>query len=214
MTCPGSGDFEYADVIVDAPGTVSAPSAVNEPENAINGVHGDPASGSTDVFSRGVSTDPANNYIVLRFSERRIVDGPGADFVVFENAFETRGGNFMDPVIVAASNDGVTWVDFPHDYVGADEQSYEADPAMWVGFAGVSPVSYDSDAPECPDPLAQEQGGDRFDLAEAGLDAARYLRLTTAASVTNPDSGTVYPKALLSDGFDLDGIYAAETAPD
>lgn len=216
VTCPGAGDYEYADVVVDAPGTVAAPSAVNEQENAVNGVRGEPDSGSLDVFSRGLSTDPPNHYIVLRWSQRTLEDAPGPDFVVYENAFMTKSGHFMDHAVVEVSSDGEEWVAFPHDYVAEDETRYVADPDAWIGFAGVAPTHYDADDPACESPFAEESGGDRFDLAEltAAPTPVRYLRLTAAPTLENPDTGEPYPRDVIADGFDLDGVYAAQTSSD
>lgn len=215
VTCPGEGDYAHADRIVDAPGTVESPSAVNDPTYAVDGVvEGDPSGGATRVFSRGTSTDPPNHYVTLEWTDRLVVDAPGPDLVVFENAFETEGGVFMDPIVVAVSVDGDRWVEFPHDYRADDETSFSLDPADWVGFAGVTPVAWSS--ADCTDPFAQSAGGDRFDLADLEdpdvADGVRYVRLTSAATVVNPDTGEPFPKYLISDGFDLDGVYAARTS--
>ncbi len=216
VVCAGAGDYEFADELVEAPGTVSAPSAVNVPQNAVNGVvHGDRKSGSLDVFSRGLSTSPPNNYLVIRWSGRTLTDVPGPDFVVFENAFEAPGGVFMDPAVVSVSSDGTHWVDFPHDYLAEDETSYSSDPSKWLGFAGVSPVVWRSDDSRCLDPIDPAAGGDRFDIADVELDGpARFVRITTAASLRNPDTDAPYPKEFIADGFDLDGVFAAATSED
>lgn len=214
VACPGAGDYPYADVIVDAPGTVSAPSAINEPDNAINGVvDGDLTSGSLDVFSRGLGED--NNYVVLRWSGRRVVDVDGPDFVVFENAFKVAEDNhFMDLIVVEVSNDAKRWVAFDYDYVADDETRYSNDPDHWLGFAGKTPVAWKSAS--CTDPLADEAGGDRFDLADLDdpelSQGFTYLRLTAAPTVINPDTGAPFVKHFLADGFDLDGVFAAQTA--
>lgn len=217
VTCPGQGDYEYADVIVDAPGHVETPAAIDVPENAINGVvEGDPNGGGFDVYSRGVSNDPPNHTLTLRWSGRRVANGEGADLVVFENAFDTAGGTFMDPIVVEVSNDGETWVAFEHDYVAEDETRYSKAQADWPGFAGVSPVRWQSS--ECSDPFDPLAGGDRFDLddlADAELrGGVRFLRLTTAAALENPDTGKPYPKDFVADGFDLDGVFARATLAD
>ncbi len=215
VTCPGEGDYAFADRIVEAPGTVDSPSAVNEPEYAVDGVvEGAPKTGSTKVFSRGLSTDPPNNFVILEWTGRTVVDAAGPDIVVFENAFETQGSVFMDPAVVEVSDDGERWLAFPHDYVADDETTYSSEPLDWEGFAGTTPVRWKSTT--CTDPFAESAGGDRFDLAdlpdssmtESGI---RFIRITSAASVPNPDTGENFPKYFLSDGFDLDGVYAAQT---
>lgn len=212
VTCPGEGDYEYADLLREAPGTVKAPSAINEPENAINGVvEGQEDAGSLDVFSRGLSTDPPNNYLVLEWSGRDVADGPGPDFVVFENAFATAGGVFMDPAVVEVSADGESWTAMPHDYLAPDETRYSRDPEDWSGFAGVTPSTWRSVT--CTSPFAEGAGGDTFDLSDVGLTAFRFLRMTVAATLTNPDSGEPYPRDPIADGFDLDGVFARQTQP-
>ena len=68
---PGtSGGFQQAEL----PGVVLGPPA--EPGLFV---------GSTDVVSLGLE-----GVIVLRFDDNVIVDGPGVDFTVFENAFMRR----------------------------------------------------------------------------------------------------------------------------
>lgn len=208
VTCPGAGDYEHADTVVDAPGEVDTPAARNDPDKAVNGVvEGALKSGSVDVFSRGFSTDPPNNYLIVEWSGREVIDGDGDDFVVFENAFETAGGVFVDPIVVEVSSDADTWTAFPHDYRAEDENEHVRDPEKWVGFAGVTPVGWRSS--ECTDPFAPRAGGDRFDLADIDRESFRYLRLTSAPTVVNPDTGELFPRDFLSDGFDLDGVYAA-----
>lgn len=214
VSCPGDGDYEYADVIVDAPGEVSSPYAINDPQRAIDGVvDGQPKSGGLEVFSRGYSTDPPNHYVVLRCSDRLIRNVDGPDIIVFENAFETNGGVFMDPIVVSVSSDGENWVEFPHDYVAPDETVYSRDPDHWRGFAGVHPVRWSTDVDSCQNPAEQAAGGDRFDLADLPTvpEPVRYVRLVAAPTVVNPDTGETYPRDVLSDGFDLDGVYVVST---
>lgn len=216
VTCPGQGDYEFADVIVDAPGEVSAPSAINDRALGINGVVvGNRTSGSLDVFSRGLSTNPANHYVVLAWSGRKVVDVDGDDIVVFENAFESGGAVFMDHAIVEVSNDGERWVAFPHDYVADDETAYSTAPKDWHGFAGTTPVLWQSES--CTSPFASDAGGDRFDLADLDDPELRegfsFLRLTAAPTRENPDTGERFPKDFISDGFDLDGVFVRRTSP-
>ncbi|WP_234022890.1 TonB-dependent receptor [Sorangium cellulosum] len=67
--------------------------------------------GSLDVLSLG-----NGGSIVLAFEGNAIVDGPGADFLVFENAF-ARGGDaasvFAELATVEVSEDGAAWSAFP-----------------------------------------------------------------------------------------------------
>jgi hypothetical protein len=188
----------------------------------VNGVHGGGLiAGSTDVYSLGYEERP---YLVLGWTGARVTNGPGADLVVFENAFRTTWAAdewFMDPVIVEVSLDGVTWVAFPHDYLAADETLYSPHAEDWRGFAGVTPVLYDSgDDGDAFDPLA---GGDTFDLDLLASDGAagairesgfRYVRLTSAAIVVNPDTGAAFPRERISNGGDIDGVAGRWLVPD
>jgi hypothetical protein len=201
-----------ADRVIDAPG--AAEGGFADPALAVNGVHGGGLiAGSVDVYSLGYAERP---YIVLGWTGARVTNGPGADLVVFENAFRTTWAAdewFMDPVVVELSLDGTTWVPFPHDYLAPDETMYSPHVEDWEGFAGVTPVVYDSD--DVVDPFDPLSGGDAFDLDELGTDGAageiraqgfRFVRLTSAAIVVNPDTGDVFPHERISNGADIDGI--------
>ncbi len=131
--------------------------------------------------------------IVLEFDRPAIVDGPGADFVVFENPFWVQG----DPTDVWAelgevsvSADGETWHTFECD-TETDE------PGQWPGCAGWTPTKqYD---PEKVIPLDPEQtGGDAFDLADLDVERARFVRIRDLEGQGNADFDNV--------GFDLDAI--------
>src|SRR5262245_43986588 len=66
--------------------------------------------GSTDVVSLG-----DGGTVTVQFEGNAIVDGPGPDFIVFENAFNA-GGNPQSPyaelAAVEVSDDGIQWVGF------------------------------------------------------------------------------------------------------
>ena len=212
-----------ADEIVEAPGATG--SGFGDPSRATNGVRGGGTfTGSLDVYSLDYR---ARRHLVLAFSGGPVLDGPGPDLVVFENGFRERERDayFMDPVVVEVSADGERWLAFPHDYLASDETMYEPHPAAWEGFAGVTPVALHADHGGL-DPLAPTAGGDAFDLADlTGSDAdeaslaselrargIRYVRLTSAAVLVNPDTGLPYPRDPVSDGADIDGV-AGRRAP-
>jgi hypothetical protein len=147
-----------------------------------------------------------------------VLNGPGTDFVVFENAFEVSPGiHFMDQVVVYLSKDATTWVPFPHDYLGPDETIYSPNPEHWPGFAGVEPVLlHAEDNPV--DPFDQAlAGGDAFDLdllPEDGAEAQAirdsgfaYLKLVAAPTVINEDTGAAFVRDLAANGADIDGVY-------
>jgi hypothetical protein len=144
--------------------------------------------GSLDVVSLGVGGE-----IVLSFAPNAIVDGPGPDFIVFENAFYI-GGNpqkpYADPGEVSVSDDGTTWATYP---CTATSYPY-GECAGWHAVYsapgnGISPV----------DPATA--GGEAYDLSEVGLSHARYVRIRDKSTMTCPDAG-----GPSTDGFDLDAI--------
>jgi hypothetical protein len=148
--------------------------------------------GSLDVLSLG-----RGGSIVLAFDPHAIVDGEGADFVVFENAFWPGGDAravFAEPGEVSVSEDGEAWSTFPCDGEGDGEGHFP-------GCAGVTPTEkYDVHDAVPLDPALT--GGDAFDLAEVGLARARFVRIRDQGGMGSAPSA----------GFDLDavGVVAAE----
>ncbi|MDB4930638.1 MAG: Cell surface protein, partial [Myxococcaceae bacterium] len=140
--------------------------------------------GSTDVVSLG-----RGGQIVVTF-DRDIVDGPGDDFVVFENAFTVPGvaERYWEELgEVSVSEDGATWVAFPCDAAGARPHT---------NCAGWNPV-YSAPANGLCALDPRVSGGDAFDLAAVGVRRARYVRVRDLAT-----QGLMEP----STGFDLDAV--------
>lgn len=138
------------------------------------------ASGSTDVLSLG-----NGGAIVLRLG-RAILDGEGADLIVFENPFLFGGGEvFSEPGEVSVSADGETFATFA---CAPDDESPNGCAGYTPVLAGVE-VDVDATNPETA-------GGDAFDLADVGLSTASFVRI-----VDKGDGG-----AAPSAGFDLDAI--------
>lgn len=147
--------------------------------------------GSLDVLSLGHGGE-----IVLRFDPPLACDGPGADLIVFENAFHIGNENgpvFAELAFVAVSQDGTHFVEFPWDAT------------TWRGLAGKTPVSSNPDNGIDPRDPARA-GGDAFDLSDVGLPWIRYVRIRDAGDLV-PDPGNRVPGAD-SAGFDLDAIAA------
>lgn len=143
-------------------------------------VGGGNASGSTDVLSLGVG-----GQVVVELGEE-IVDLPGPDFTVFENAFQYAGGIYAEPGAVAVSDDGVSFTEFPCD----------PDAGVVATCAGMHPVYSNPNNGLSPlDPSVS--GGDPLDLADLGVTRARYVRIRDLGL-----GGTAAPTA----GFDLDAI--------
>lgn len=150
-------------------------------------------SGSRDVVSLG-----NDGSITLAFVDNEIVDGPGDDFRVFENAFMPAGGtSFAEVATVWASADGVSFVPFPYELDG------------FVGLAGVNPVF--SHPANGIDPRSPAAGGDAFDLADVGLSVARFIRLQDGGAAL-PDPGNAFPVVGFGkSGFDLDAVVASNS---
>jgi hypothetical protein len=141
------------------------------------------AQGSLDVLSLG-----RGGSIVVGFGGGAIVDGPGPDLLVFENAFYV-GGDPTHPFAelgeVSVSDDGETWSTFP----------CRTDAYPFEGCAGWHAVLASPDAGVSPfDPAVA--GGDPFDLADLGLASARFVH------VRDLGEDTMAPFA----GFDLDAV--------
>lgn len=211
------GEPSFADELVEAPGAHDG--VFGDPTLATNGVRGGGArEGSLDVFSLR-----PGDQLVLAWRGARVVDGPGDDLVVFENPFEFGDGlTFMDPVLVEVSLDGEGWVAFPHDYLAEDEAVYSHRREDWSGFAGLEPVFLHAEQRPM-DPFDPMAGGDRFDLATLeGSEQAdriraegfRYVRLSPASDHDNPDTSAPFARDFLSDGPDIDGVFAQHLVPD
>jgi hypothetical protein len=142
-------------------------------------------SGSLDVLALG-----EGGSITVTFADNAIVDGPGPDFIVFENPFEVGGDPddvYANPGTVSVSDDGVHWTDFP----------CKATAAPWGQCAGWHPVYANPD--NDVDPLdPKKAGGDAFDLADIGVARARFVKITDRAD--------------LSGDFDLDAVAIVNAA--
>lgn len=149
----------------------------------------------SDVFSLG-----KGGSIVLEFVDNEVVDGPGADLLIFENPFLQDPGDdenlgHFELAKVEVSFDGKEWKLFPYDM------------ASRKGCAGHRPVFANSDTAEGRDlsPTDPEQaGGDAFDLADVELKVVRFVRITDLGNAAG-EKGTA--------GFDLDGVAAVHSRP-
>jgi hypothetical protein len=214
LGCAPSVEPRALTEIVAAPGATGE--GTGDPARATNGVRGAGDSmGSTDVYSLDYADRTS---LTLGLGGRTAHDGPGAELVVFENAFGNAGSErrFMDLVVVSVSLDGATFVDFPHDYVADDETTYSSRPEDWPGFAGRTPVLLHAES-HAVDPFDGElAGGDAFDLADLAGDGEaarirdegfRFVGLRPAALDVNPDTGVPFPREPVSNGPDIDGVY-------
>lgn len=180
--------------------------------------------GSQDVVSLGAAvagdgSAPFGGQIVVEFSDNVIVDGPGADFTVFENAFYVGGvstNRFMEPAVVYVSQNGSSWKRFPIDfsprYDGANNLDLRHPYCYASGFAGINPVISGADP---TDPA--QSGGDQFDLATVGLPWARFVKIQSTGDnwmtdgidvVRHPTETSACQRRVGTSGFDLDAVTA------
>lgn len=181
--------------------------------------------GSTQVVSLGTGGS-----ITLDFTNNIIVNGPGPDFIVFENAFfcGTVPGSsaddysvFVEPVIVEVW-DGSTWKTFDYDgdallEVGSTTEDAACAPRSLVerlgGLAGITPTfSGDRIVPDDPSTWDPDGvggvsgwGGDAFDLADIGVTQTDRIRLT--------DSGRIAGFKGSPQGADIDAVVVINGGP-
>ena len=205
-------------------GSVSAPPAFNSWQPGI--VLGPPGTATPTTGSLTVLSLGHGGSIVIEFTDNEILDGPGPDFIVFENPFFCTAvpaspadpwSVFAEPGIVEASEDGIVYHAFPYDAAALTQVTTSCTDrsllAALRGLAGLTP-SFTGDYTVADDPLLFEagapggvagHGGDAFDLADVGLARARVLR------ITDPNLAIGVPGS--SEGLDLDTVVALHARP-
>ena len=157
-------------------------------------VLGPPKGGGTQSGSLDVATLGNGGSITLGFAPSVIVDGPGADFVVFENPFDVSGDPrkpFAELATVEVSADGVTFAEFP----------CTANAYPYGMCAGWHPVLANTDTNNIDSTDPAVAGGDDFDLADLGVSEARFVRITDRIDQVG-----------LAGSFDLDAISIVHAA--
>ena len=206
-------------VALYAPGPVASPPPFNSWQPGIVlGPPGNtnPTNGTLTVVALG-----RGGSIVVEFTDNVVVDGPGPDFIVFENPFFCTAApatpadpwsSFAEPGIVEASEDGVVFHAFPYDTAAlAQVISICSDRAVIAalrGLAGLTPsFTGDWTVPDDPDVFdgaapggVSGHGGDAFDLQAVGLTRARFLRFTDVILALAPPGAT--------EALDLDAVVA------
>lgn len=127
--------------------------------------------GSLDVVSLG-----NGGSITLEFGATTIVDEPGPDFIVFENAFYAGGDTekpFAELATVAVSHDGQSWTEFP----------CTATEAPYGSCAGWHPTFANADDNDIDPRDPTTAGGEAFDLADIGVTSARFVRVTDRVDI-------------------------------
>lgn len=231
-TCPANAralpdGTAIADTVNSAPG--AGQGSYSDTSLATNAVCGGGSSGgSLDVFQ--LDAIESGSVIILEWSGRKITNGTGIDFVVYENAFNYGDGTrFMEPIIVDVRDDiSGNYCGFAANYTNGDETVYSNNPALWTNFAGITPVVINqrNTVTEAQIFDTSVGGGDGFDLdnlnntAEFGngcnatarsnilTNGFTLVRLQSASSVTNADSGSAFPvdSGSFGGGPDIDGV--------
>jgi hypothetical protein len=145
--------------------------------------------GSVDVVTLG-----NGGSITLGFAPSQIVDGPGPDFIVFENPFYVNGDKtkpFAELGTVGVSVNGRDFTDFP----------CTATAYPYGSCAGWHPVYANPEENEIDPTNPAVAGGDAFDLADLGVVEARYVRITDRVDQTG-----------LAGTFDLDAVSIVNAA--
>ncbi len=155
--------------------------------------------GSTDVVSLG-----SGGSIVVSFAPNAIVDGPGVDFIVFENPFWVGGNSsdiYAEPGEVSVSDDGVTWFTFPCSPALDSQSAHGMGVAPPYGQCAGWHVVYSTPTNGISPFDSTVAGGDAFDLADLGITRAQYVRIVDKTNEECPESGG--PD---TNGFDLDAV--------
>lgn len=195
-----------ATTVVSAPGHTGL--GFYDQRRALNGIRGaGTGAQSTDVFSLdnpGFNSNRSTE-LVLSWGGKKILNGDGIDFIVFENAFYQGGDTqvrFMDLLVVEVSDDAVNYCGFGPDYAASSESTYSNNPAHWQNFAGVSPVLYNIENNNLTlqqlfenangDRVPDQAGGDGFDLALLSDSDAFNTGCTTSLRDSLRDNGFRY----------------------
>jgi len=144
--------------------------------------------GTTDEGSLHVLSLGMDGEIILDLGNCPAVDGPGDDFIVFENAFyigHNPNAPFAELGTVAVSDDGVNFIEFDCHF---EEKPYTGCAGWHQVYShpdnGISPFDVD------------EAGGEAYDLEDLGLENTQYIRIR--ALTGGGGGGTA--------GFDLDAV--------
>lgn len=156
--------------------------------NMPNVVLGPPEGGGSTAGSLDVVSLGRFGKIILDLGNCSVTDGPGLDFIVFENAFYIGGNDkapFAELGTVGVSDDGINFVEFPCISNFFPYPGCAGSHATYSNSSnGISP--FDPDA----------AGGEAYDLSDIGMSEAKYIRIRDVKG--KGSTGTA--------GFDLDAI--------
>lgn len=168
-------------------------------------VEGPPVGGGTDHGSTDVVSLGSGGSIVVSFAPNAIVDGPGPDFIVFENAFwigSSANNIYAEPGEVSVSDDGTTWTPFPCTPVVDPAASDGTGVAPPYGSCAGCQVVYSAPGNGISPVDPSTAGGLALDLADVGVTHARYVKIVDKTLEACPE-GDPKPN---KNGFDLDAI--------
>lgn len=199
-----------------------------------------PADGATvslgDLDSSAISGGTAPGSIVVGF-QATIVDGPGADFAVFENAgtfFDSHDVDFIfaELAFVEVSSNGSDFAQFPATSLNIEEDPNTLDPNhdqlyMPFGrdFAGINTTNVNNLAgvnttlTGTPFDLSDLASDPLVTLGTVDLDGIRFVRFVDIpgeGSVTDSLGNPILDAwhSVESGGFDLDAVGAINKVPE
>lgn len=195
-SAPSTSCVDRGDAFVDCIASFDPHPDSNYNHDRADEVVTGPPRGPLDTMSLGCEGE-----IVLQFRGMGIPNGPGADFIVFENPFDA---SFPEPGEVAVSDDGERWYVFP------------CDPQTLDGCAGVS-VTQATERNGGDPTNPGRAGGDAFDLDELpdAPEHVSFVRITDVSRSWWEPQGQDWcdPGQDGKGGFDLDSIAAVHGDP-
>ncbi len=175
-----------------------------------NNVLGPPRGGEVAQSSAKQLLSLGNGgWIILEFADY-VTDGPGVDFIVFENPLVSGNSVFTETAFVDVSQDGTHFIRFPAKY-NPNGKGGTGNPDNYKNLAGVHPVYANPPTTSATDP--EVAGGDQFDLSDVGLKWIRFVRIVDTGynskdteGVIIDDAGNHFPCGPDKCGFDLDAV--------
>lgn len=181
LAVSASAQVEYATSVVSF--NQGGGSGIFDPALILGGPRG---GAGTHVLTLGTGGDVTLDFDVT------LTDGPGADFIVYENGFEWNGLTFPEMAMVEVSTNGVDFARFPMRYDGPQGpfiSTFELLPwGIYSGLTGLVPpvANVDTNSIDPLNPVLA--GGEAFDLADlhdhplvamglVDLHAVEYIRL-------------------------------------
>ncbi len=207
-----TAQVEYATSVISANTGAGGPGIFDETL-----ILGGPRGGDgIHVYSLGTGGDVTLGFDVT------ITNGPGSDFVVFENGFEFDGLVFPEMAMVEVSTNGVDFARFPMRYDGPQGPfgSFELLPwGIYSGLTGLVPPVANVDSNTIDPRNVTMGGGEGFDLDDllehplvvsglVDLDAINQIRLVDLVAGEEVDFRlvTIWDSGGVESSADIDSI--------